>query len=380
MNAEFFAAIEDIEKEKGIPRAYMYEKIQQAMLAAFRKDNPQYGENVEVILDEDKKRIELVVHKTVVEQVEDPTAEIDLYSARKLSKRAKEGDVLDIPVETKKFGRIAAQAAKQVIIQGIREAERGMVYEEFTSKEHELLTGEVSRIEPRTGAVSIRISSNSEYTEAMLNPSERIKTEVLNEGDRIKVYVVEVRKSTRGPQVMISRTHPGLVKRLFELGVPEIFDGTGEIKSIAREAGSRTKMAVWSEDPDVDPIGACVGPKGGRVASIVKELGGEKIDIVKYSEDPEIFVANALAPAQVMSVTLLDDKSCQVSVPDNQLSLAIGKEGQNARLAAKLTGFKIDIKSETALAAGGRAAADGGEALGEEDTYEAVSGLPGDEA
>lgn len=358
----------------------MYEKIQQAMLAAFRKDNPQYGENVEVILDEDKKRIELVVHKTVVEQVEDPTAEIDLYSARKLSKRAKEGDVLDIPVETKKFGRIAAQAAKQVIIQGIREAERGMVYEEFTSKEHELLTGEVSRIEPRTGAVSIRISSNSEYTEAMLNPSERIKTEVLNEGDRIKVYVVEVRKSTRGPQVMISRTHPGLVKRLFELEVPEIFDGTVEIKSIAREAGSRTKMAVWSEDPDVDPIGACVGPKGGRVASIVKELGGEKIDIVKYSEDPEIFVANALAPAQVMSVTLLDDKSCQVSVPDNQLSLAIGKEGQNARLAAKLTGFKIDIKSETALAAGGRAAADGGEALGEEDTYEAVSGLPGDEA
>ena len=380
MNAEFFAAIEDIEKEKGIPRAYMYEKIQQAMLAAFRKDNPQYGENVEVILDEDKKRIELVVHKTVVEQVEDPTAEIDLYSARKLSKRAKEGDVLDIPVETKKFGRIAAQAAKQVIIQGIREAERGMVYEEFTSKEHELLTGEVSRIEPRTGAVSIRISSNSEYTEAMLNPSERIKTEVLNEGDRIKVYVVEVRKSARGPQVMISRTHPGLVKRLFELEVPEIFDGTVEIKSIAREAGSRTKMAVWSEDPDVDPIGACVGPKGGRVASIVKELGGEKIDIVKYSEDPEIFVANALAPAQVMSVTLLDDKSCQVSVPDNQLSLAIGKEGQNARLAAKLTGFKIDIKSETALAAGGRAAADGGEALGEEDTYEAVSGLPGDEA
>ena len=380
MNAEFFAAIEYIEKEKGIPRAYMYEKIQQAMLAAFRKDNPQYGENVEVILDEDKKRIELVVHKTVVEQVEDPTAEIDLYSARKLSKRAKEGDVLDIPVETKKFGRIAAQAATQVIIQGIREAERGMVYEEFTSKEHELLTGEVSRIEPRTGAVSIRISSNSEYTEAMLNPSERIKTEVLNEGDRIKVYVVEVRKSTRGPQVMISRTHPGLVKRLFELEVPEIFDGTVEIKSIAREAGSRTKMAVWSEDPDVDPIGACVGPKGGRVASIVKELGGEKIDIVKYSEDPEIFVANALAPAQVMSVTLLDDKSCQVSVPDNQLSLAIGKEGQNARLAAKLTGFKIDIKSETALAAGGRAAADGGEALGEEDTYEAVSGLPGDEA
>lgn len=348
MNAEFFAAIEDIEKEKGIPREYMFEKIQQAMLAAFRKDNPEYGENVEVVLDEDKKRIELVINKTVVEEVWDPTAELDLESAHKLSKRAKPGDVVQIPVETKKFGRIAAQAAKQVIIQGIREAERGMIYDEFNSKQHEILTGEVSRIEPRTGSVSIKISSNSEFTEAMLSPAERIKDEELHEGDRIKVYVVEVRKSTRGPQVLISRTHPGLVKRLFELEVPEIFDGTVEIKSIAREAGSRTKMAVWSADPAVDPIGACVGPKGGRVASIVQELGGEKIDIVRYSEVPEEFIAAALAPAEVMSVVLLDEgKSCRVTVPDGQLSLAIGKEGQNARLAAKLTGYKIDIKPES---------------------------------
>ena len=348
MNAEFFAAIEDIEKEKGIPREYMFEKIQQAMLAAFRKDNPEYGENVEVVLDEDKKRIELVINKTVVEEVWDPTAELDLESAHKLSKRAKPGDVVQIPVETKKFGRIAAQAAKQVIIQGIREAERGMIYDEFNSKQHEILTGEVSRIEPRTGSVSIKISSNSEFTEAMLSPAERIKGEELHEGDRIKVYVVEVRKSTRGPQVLISRTHPGLVKRLFELEVPEIFDGTVEIKSIAREAGSRTKMAVWSADPAVDPIGACVGPKGGRVASIVQELGGEKIDIVRYSEVPEEFIAAALAPAEVMSVVLLDEgKSCRVTVPDGQLSLAIGTEGQNARLAAKLTGYKIDIKPES---------------------------------
>ena len=348
MNADFFAAIEDIEKEKGIPREYMFEKIQQAMLAAFRKDNPEYGENVEVVLDEDKKRIELVINKTVVEEVWDPTAELDLESAHKLSKRAKPGDVVQIPVETKKFGRIAAQAAKQVIIQGIREAERGMIYDEFNSKQHEILTGEVSRIEPRTGSVSIKISSNSEFTEAMLSPAERIKGEELHEGDRIKVYVVEVRKSTRGPQVLISRTHPGLVKRLFELEVPEIFDGTVEIKSIAREAGSRTKMAVWSADAAVDPIGACVGPKGGRVASIVQELGGEKIDIVRYSEVPEEFIAAALAPAEVMSVVLLDEgKSCRVTVPDGQLSLAIGKEGQNARLAAKLTGYKIDIKPES---------------------------------
>lgn len=348
MNAEFFEAIEDIEKEKGIPRAYMYDKIRLAMLAAFRRDNPECEDNVEILLDEDKKQIEMHVNKTVVEEVEDASHEIQLEAAKKISKRAKVGDMLGVPVETKKFGRIAAQAAKQVIIQGIREAERGIIYEEFTSKEHEILTGVVSRIDPRTGNVSIRISSNSEYTEAILAANERIKTEALKEGDRIKVYVVEVRNSARGPQVLISRTHPGLVKRLFELEVPEIFDGTVEIMSIAREAGSRTKMAVRSENPDVDPIGSCVGPKGGRVANIVDELGGEKIDIIKYSDDPAEYIEAALSPSDVTSVTMLEDgKSCRVIVPDDQLSLAIGKEGQNARLAARLTGFKIDIKPQS---------------------------------
>ena len=345
MNAEFFEAIGDIEKEKGIPREYMYEKIKQAMLAAFRRDNPECEDNVEIVLDESKKQIEMHVNKTVVEEVTDPSHEIQTDAARKISRRAREGDIVHVPVETKKFGRIAAQAAKQVIIQGIREAERGLIYEEFTSKEHEILTGVVSHIDPRTGSVGIRISSNSEYTEAVLAPGERIKTEPIHEGDRIKVYVSEVRNSTRGPQVLISRTHPGLVRRLFELEVPEISDGTVEIKSIAREAGSRTKMAVCSADPDVDPIGACVGPKGGRVANIVAELGGEKIDIIKYSEFPEEYIKAALSPSEVVSVTMSEDgRSCRVVVPDDQLSLAIGKEGQNARLAAKLTGIKIDIK------------------------------------
>jgi len=348
MNAEFFAAIEDIEREKNIPKAYMLEKINQALLAAFRRDNPDCADNVFVEVDEEKKQIGMFVRKTVVETVELPAVELSVEEAQRYARQPAVGDTVSIPVETKKFGRIAAQAAKQVIIQGIREAERGITYEEFTSKEHEILTGVVSRVEPRSGNVSIKIQSNSEYTEAMLTPTERIKGEELTEGDRVKVYVVEVRRSTRGPQVLISRTHPGLVKRLFELEVPEIFDGTVEIRSIAREAGSRTKMAVWSNDPDVDPIGACVGPKGGRVSSIVSELGGEKIDIIKYSEDPELYIAAALSPAEVVSVTLLDEgKNCRVVVPDGQLSLAIGKEGQNARLAARLTGYKIDIKPES---------------------------------
>lgn len=342
---DFFLGIELLEKEKKIPRQYMYDKIQQAMLAAFRRDEPDCEDNVEVILNPEEKKVAMVVHKTVVENVEDPSHEIAESAAKKINKKAKIGETIAIPVETRKFGRIAAGAAKQVIIQGIREAERGIIYDEFTSKEHEILTGVVSRIEPRNGSVSIRISSNSEITEAMLAPNERVKTEELKEGDRIKVYVVEVRNSPRGPQVMISRTHPGLVKRLFELEVPEIYDGTVEIMSIAREAGSRTKVAVRSENPDVDPIGSCVGPKGQRVDNIVSELGGEKIDIIKYSDIPEDYIAAALSPSEVISVTMDEDgKGSRVVVPDDQLSLAIGKEGQNARLAAKLTGFKIDIK------------------------------------
>ena len=350
VNKEFFQAIADIEKEKGIPREYMYGKIRQALVAAYKIDTPDCGDNIDVILDENAHSIELVVIKTVVERALDPYVEINLAAAKKIVKKAKIGDVINVPVETKDFGRIAAQSAKQVIIQGIREAERGMIYDEFTSKEHEILTGVVSKIDERTGNIYIKISSNSDYTDAMLASSECIRDEVIREGDHIKVYVLEVRKSTRGPQVLISRTHPGLVKRLFELEVPEIFDGTVEVKSIAREAGSRTKVAVWAEDPQIDPIGACVGPKGGRVSSIVNELGGEKIDIVKFSTVPEEFVAAALAPSEVVSVTFLEDgRSCQVVVPDEQLSLAIGKEGQNARLAAKLTGYKIDIKPESAV-------------------------------
>lgn len=348
MNAEFFSAVEDIEKEKGIPREYMYDKITQAMLAAFRKDNPEYEGDVQVILDEDAKRIQLVENKTVVTEVSDPTLEIEVKAAKKVVKSAKVGDIIAVPVETKNFGRIAAQAAKQVIIQGIREAERGIIYDEFTSKEHELMTGVVSRIDPRTGSASIRINSNAEFTEAVLLPQEQIKGEELREGDRIKVYVVEVRNAAKGPQVLISRTHPGFVKRLFEMEVPEIFDGIVEIKSIAREAGSRTKMSVWSADENVDPIGACVGNRGTRVGNIVDELGGEKIDIIKYSENLEEYIAAALSPADVLNVAMLEDgRSCRVIVPDSQLSLAIGKEGQNARLAAKLTGFKIDIKPES---------------------------------
>ena len=347
MNSEFFSAVEIIEQTKGISRNYMYDKIKQAMLSAYKKDHPDCGDNVEILLDETKKQIEMVVKKEVVAEVNDPNFEISQENAKKIVKRAKIGDIVAVPVDTKAFGRIAAQQAKQVVIQGIREAERGMVYEEFTSKEHEILTGVVSHID-KSGAVSIRISSNSEYTEALLSANERIKNEDLSEGDRIKVYVVEVRNTTRGPQVLISRTHPGLVKRLFELEVPEIADGIVEIMSTAREAGSRTKIAVYSNNPDVDPIGSCVGPKGGRVAEIVDELGGEKIDIIKYSDIPEEYIAAALAPSEVISVNMLEDgKSCRVIVPDNQLSLAIGKEGQNARLAAKLTGFKIDIKPES---------------------------------
>ena len=349
MNAEFFDAVADIEKEKGIPLEYMYEKIRQAMLTAFRKDTPDCEDNVEVILDEAKKKIEMVVKKTVVARVIDPYVEISEEAAHRISKRAKIGDVVSVPVETKQFGRIAAQAAKQVIIQGIREAERGMIYEEFNSKEHEILTGVVNKIDPRTGCAFLKISSNSDYTEAMLAPAECIRGEVLHEGDRIKVYVVEVRNSTRGPQVLISRTHPGLVKRLFELEVPEIYDGTVEVKAISREAGARTKMAVWSKDANVNPVSACIGPHGDRVAAVVEKLGGEKIDIVKWSEDVSEFISAALSPAKVLKVELLpgETRSCRVTVPDQQLSLAIGNKGQNARLCARLTGYNIDIRPES---------------------------------
>ena len=344
---EIFAALDMLEKERGISPTFMMDKIIQALTTAYKKDH-EGVENVIVDVDEVKKDLRMYVQKEIVEEVENPGTQMSMEEARAKYGRVDLGGVVNIPVDNVEFGRIAAGNGKQVIIQGLREAERGMVYDEFNSKQHEILTGVVSRIDPRTGNVSLRIGTGPESTEAMLASSEQIRTEELVEGQHVKVYVVEVRRSTRGPQVLISRTHPGLVKRLFELEVPEIYDGIVEVKSIAREAGSRTKMAVWSSDEAVDPIGACVGPAGQRVGSIVNELRGEKIDIIKYSEDPAQFIAAALAPADVVDVWIADEgKGCRVIVPDDQLSLAIGKEGQNARLAARLTGYKIDIKPQS---------------------------------
>ena len=283
-------------------------------------------------------------------------AVVSLDNARKLVPDAVEGDIINVEVDARQFGRIAAKTAKDVIIQGIREAEHTVIFDKFTSKSHEMITGTVLRIEPDSGDMLIRIATGAagtgngtDKTNALLAAGEQVRGESYTEGDSIRVYVVDVRRSSHGPQVIVSRTHPGLVKRLFEREVPEIADGTVEVKSIAREAGNRTKLAVWSSDPDVDAVGTCVGPRGGRVGAVVDELGGEKMDIIQYSEDPAEFVAAALSPADVVEVLVQPGtKNCRVVVPDDQLSLAIGKEGQNARLAARLTGYKIDIKAESA--------------------------------
>ena len=341
---EIFVALAMLEKERGIPQTFMMGKIIQALTTAYKRDH-EGVENVIVDVDEEKQELKMYVQKEIVEVVENPGTEISLEEAKGLSAKHELGGIVNLPVENVEFGRIAAGNGKQVIIQGLREAEHGMIYDEFNSKQHEILTGTVMRIDPRTGNVGLKIGTGSETTEAVLTLNEQVDGETLREGQLVKVYLVEVRRSTRGPQVLISRTHPGLVKRLFELEVPEIYDGSVEIRAIAREAGNRTKMAVWSEDENIDPIGACVGPRGQRVNAIVEELRGEKIDIIKYSEDPAEFIAAALAPADVLEVMLgSEGKVCRVIVPDDQLSLAIGKEGQNARLAARLTGYKIDIK------------------------------------
>ena len=347
--SEIFAALALLEKERGIPQSFMLDKIIQALTTAYKRDHDGV-ENVIVDVDVEHQTLKMFVQKNVVaeEDYVDPDNEMLVDEAKRISAKYEVGDIINLPVDNVEFGRIAAGNGKQVIIQGLREAERGMVYDEFNSKQHEILTGVVTRIDPRNGNVSLRIGTGSESTEALLMAGEQVPGEELTEGMHVKVYVVEVRRSTRGPQVLISRTHPGLVKRLFELEVPEIYDGTVEVRSIAREAGRRTKMAVWSNDENVDPIGACVGPKGQRVGSIVEELRGEKIDIIKYSEDPAQFIAAALAPADVVDVWMADEgKACRCVVPDDQLSLAIGKEGQNARLAARLTGYKIDIKPQS---------------------------------
>ena len=349
VGAEIFASLRELEKLKGIPVDYMVERLKQALANAYRKDREDHrdvpADNVVVDLDEHGLSIHLV--KTAVEEVEDTALEIQVDAARNYQENAQVGDQIHIPVDYQKFGRIAAQTAKQVVIQGIREAERGVMYESYSSKAQELLTGTVSRIVPGTGDVIVRVGQGNEMSDALLRKDEQIPGETYVEGQLLRVYVLDVRRADRGPMVQVSRTHPNLVRRLFELETPEIAEGQVEIRNIAREAGSRTKMAVRAAMEGVDPVGACVGPRGDRVNAVVEALNGEKIEIVVWSEDPCEYIKAALSPADVLSVTLVPgQKACRVVVPDDQLSLAIGKEGQNARLAARLCGnYKIDIKS-----------------------------------
>ena len=350
IGAEIFASLRELEKIKGIPVEYMVERLKQALTNAYRKDREDHrdipAENVVVDLSEQGLSMHLI--KTAVEEVEDTAIEIHIEAAKKLNPNVQVGDAVTLDVDIQKFGRIAAQTAKQVVIQGIREAERGAIYESYSSKAQEMLTGSVLRIDPVSGDIFVRIGQGNEQSDAVLRASEQIPGEEYIPGDLIRVYVLEVRQATRGPLVHVSRTHPNLVRRLFELETPEIADGQVEIRNIAREPGSRSKIAVRAAMEGVDPVGACVGPRGGRVGAVVEELSGEKIDIVVWSEDPCEYVRAALSPADVISVTLIPgQKACQVIVPDNQLSLAIGKEGQNARLAARLTSYKIDIKPES---------------------------------
>ncbi len=405
MNAEFFKALDLLEKEKGIPKQYMIEKVEAALQSAFKKDNGY--SNVRIVLDQVKKDVKVYKQLMVVDpEAEEIIPDEELYSefdeldydeeeldeldgldddmvqpnkedaldvdengepvvrtrkhifnerteitledARAISPKYNLGDIVEFEVKPKNFGRISAQTAKQVIIQGIREAEREIMMKEYESKKEEIVTALVSRVDPVTGNAVLELGKN----EVTLFKNEQIPGETLKEGDSIKVYVTVVKKETKGPTIVLSRKHPGLVKRLFELEVPEIQDGTVIIKAISREAGSRTKIAVYSRDNNVDPIGSCIGPKGIRKNNITNEIKGEKIDIIKYSENPEEFIRASLSPAQVVSVTETGDRSCYVLVEDDQLSLAIGKEGQNARLAARLTGYnKIDIKSVSAARA-----------------------------
>ena len=343
-NAEFFEALKVLEKEKGITGDYLLEKIRAAIIIAVKRD---FGgkENIAVIMDPATNEFSVSLFKRIVEEVEDPDEEMLPEEAAKYTKKPLVGETVEIKLETKQFGRIAAQTAKHVIRQGIREAERGQQMQEFQRRNQELVTALVTRVDPKTGAATLEIGK----AETVLPKSEQIGDEVLREGDHVKVYVVDVREGEKGPRALVSRTHPGLVKRLFEMEVPEIFNGVVEIKAVSREAGSRTKLAVLAHDENVDAVGACIGPRGARVGGIVDELGGEKIDIIEYSDEPEKFIAAALSPARVLSVAVDPEgaKSCRVTVPDAQLSLAIGNKGQNARLAAKLTGWKIDIRPES---------------------------------
>ena len=340
----FLEALKELAREKGVEEEVLFDAIEAALISAYKR-NFGSAQNVRVVLDRTTGAYHVYAIKTVVETVEDDVQEISLAQACTIRPDYEVDDVLEIEVTPANFGRIAAQTAKQVVVQRVREAERGIIYEEFMSREGDIITGLVSRVENRNVFIDLG------KTEAVLTPTEQIAGETYEHGDRIKAYIVEVKKTSKGPQIVVSRTHPGLLKRLFELEVPEIQEGIVEIKSVAREPGMRSKIAVYSKDDDVDPVGSCVGHKGMRVQAVVDELGSEKIDIVKWNEDSAKFIANALSPAKVVSVAVNEDeKVSRVVVPDYQLSLAIGKEGQNARLAAKLTGWKIDIKSESQAA------------------------------
>ncbi|RQD67795.1 MAG: transcription termination/antitermination protein NusA [Tindallia sp. MSAO_Bac2] len=341
MNTEFIEALEQIQQDKGISKEVLIEAIEAALISSYKR-NFGSSHNVRVEVNRETGEVHVYGQKNVVDEVEDENVEISLEEAKEISPKFQTGDVVEKEVTPRDFGRIAAQTAKQVVVQRIREAERGVVFDEYVNRESDIIAGAVARI--ARGTVFINLGK----AEAILAHSEQMPGETYNPGDRIKTYIVEVKKTTKGPQILVSRTHPGLIKRLFELEVPEIHDGIVEIKSISREAGYRTKIAVNTNDPNVDPVGACVGQKGVRVQAIVNELRGEKIDIIRFSENPMEYITSALSPAKVSEAIVDEDnKSARVVVPDYQLSLAIGKEGQNARLAAKLTGWKIDIKSES---------------------------------
>lgn len=341
MNLEFIEALEEIEEEKGISKDVIFDALESALISSYKK-NFGSSQNVEVEIDRTTGKVKVLAKKVVVEEVENELFEISIDEARSINNKYQIDDTVNIEITPKNFGRIAAQTAKQVVIQRIKDAERDVIYDEFINRENEIITGMVQRI-----------SKNHVYidlgkTEGVLPPTEQIEGEVYEQGDRIKLYILEVKKTTKGPQIILSRSHPGLVKRLFELEVPEIQEGVVDIYAISREAGSRTKIAVYSKDENVDPVGACVGFKGARVKALVEELNGEKIDIIIWNKNPEEFIANSLSPSKVISVKINEkEKSAIVVVPDYQLSLAIGKEGQNARLAAKLTNWKIDIKPES---------------------------------
>lgn len=347
MNKEFFDALEELSIEKGINKDYLLDAIEAALVTAYKR-NFNSSENVKIVVDEENASIKVYSLKEVVEEVFDPAIEIDLEAARKVNKKAKMEDIVEIEITPKDFGRISAQTAKQVIVQKIREAEREIVFSEYSDRQGEIVSGLVQKVDKNVIIVDLG------RLEGVMTLNEQITGELYEVNDRIKAYVLEVQKSSKGvPQMLISRTHPGFVRRLLELEIPEIYEGLIEIKNIVREPGSRTKVAVYSTDPNIDPVGSCVGPRGTRIQNILNELKNEKIDVVEWSEDPVQYIASALSPATVLAVDIDEvNMASKVVVPDSQLSLAIGKDGQNARLSAKLTGWKIDIKSESQIKSG----------------------------